>query len=260
MPIVLTIWKPLIEIMILWFVLYHIMLFLEGTRAIQVLLGIIILVIAFFVFEKLGFMVIDWLLTKLFGISVIAILVLFNPEIRQGLARLGRRHIFIPAMKEEDLDLLLNEVLKSAEGLCREKAGALIVIEKDDPLTPYIGNGVPIDGKVTAELLQTIFTPRSLLHDGGVVIQHGRVAAAGCLFPLTDNQHLSRIFGTRHRAALGLSEETDAIVVVVSEERQDILLVYRGNLYRDLDRGELLVKIKELFRLPHEEKEEVKNE
>lgn len=250
--------KPFIEILILWFVLYHILLFLEGTRAVQVLLGIIILVVAFFVFQRLEFKVLDWMLTKLFGISVIAILILFHPEIRQGLARLGRRHLFTPALKEEELDQVVSEVLKAAEGLCRAKAGALIVIEKDDPLNQYIASGVAIDAKVSAELIQTIFTPRTILHDGGLIIQHGRVLAAGCIFPLSENQDLSRIFGTRHRAALGLSEETDAIIFVVSEERQDISLVYRGNFYRDLDRMEILNKSKEFFRLKKEDEEQKK--
>lgn len=253
---ILFLWKPIVEIIILWFVLYHILLFLEGTRAVQVLLGIIILVVAFFVFQRLEFKVLDWMLTKLFGISVIAILILFHPEIRQGLARLGRRHLFTAALKEEELDQILNEVLKAAEGLCREKAGALIVIEKDDPLNQYVASGVYIDSRVSAELIQTIFTPRTILHDGGLIIQHGRLMAAGCIFPLSDNQDLSRIFGTRHRAALGLSEETDGIIFVVSEERQDISLVYRGNFYRGLERIEILNKTKEFFRLKKEEEEQ----
>ena len=131
----------------------------------------------------------------------------------------------------------------------KDKIGALIAIEKNDPFTGYIESGVLIDGRVSSDLIETIFTPNSILHDGGLIIQHGRIIAAGCLFPLTENQDLSRIFGTRHRAALGLSEETDAVIIIVSEERQDISLVHQGKLYKDLSREELLSKIKEIIKL-----------
>jgi diadenylate cyclase len=242
-------WKPVVEILILWFVIYHIMLFFEGTRAIQVLRGIIILSIAFFLFQKLSFQVLGWLLTKLFGISVIAILIIFHPEIRQGLARLGQRHLFTTSLREEELDYILNEIGDAAENLVKNKFGALIVIEKNDPLTAYIDSGVLIDARVSSDLMQAIFTHNNPLHDGALVIQQGRIVAAGCLLPLTQNTDLSRIFGTRHRAALGLSEETDAITVVVSEERQDISLVYRGSLYKDLSKDEMFSKIKETLKL-----------
>lgn len=241
-------WKPAVEIALLWFVIYHILLFFEGTRAIHVLRGIIILLVAFFLSQRLGLEILDWLLTKLFGISVIAILIIFHPEIRQGLAALGRRQLFSTVLREEELDYILTLIVKAGEGLCKEKLGALIAIENVDPLTAYIGSGVLVDARVSVDLIQSIFTPISLLHDGGIVIQRGRISAAGCLFPLTQNPDLSRIFGTRHRAALGLSEETDAIVIVVSEERQDISLVHRGKLYKDLNREEMLSKIKEIIR------------
>lgn len=225
------------------------MLFFEGSRAIQVLRGIVILLVAFFLFQKLGFEALDWLLTKLFGISVIAILIIFHPEIRQGLARLGQRHIFGTTLKEEELDLVLNEIVRAVETLSRDKIGALIAIEKNDPLSHYIESGIKVDASVSSDLIQAIFTPNNPLHDGGLVIQNGRISAAGCLFPLTQNQDLSRIFGTRHRAAIGLSEETDAIIIVVSEERQDISCVYQGKLHRDLSREELFARIKEFIKL-----------
>lgn len=245
---ILLIWKPIVEVVILWIVIYHILLFFVGTRAIQVVRGIIILLLAFLLFQKLNLAILDWLLTKLFGISVIAILVIFHPEIRQGLARLGQRHLFATTLKEEELDFMLKEVGKATEILCKNKFGALIAIEKNDPLAGYIESGVLIDARVSTDLLEAIFTPNNPLHDGGLVVQHGRIMAAGCLFPLTQNQDLSRIFGTRHRAALGLSEETDAIVIIVSEERQNISLVYQSRLYKDLSREELLTKVKELIK------------
>jgi diadenylate cyclase len=245
---VLPYWKTIVEVIILWVMIYHILLFFEGTRAVQVLRGIVILVVAFFVFQRLNFQVLDWLLTKLFGISVIAFLIIFHPEIRQGLAHLGQRHPFSTALREEDLLLALQEVARACESLIKDKIGALIAIEKKDSLAAYIGSGVAIDGRVSSDLIQAIFTPNNPLHDGGLILQQGRIVAAGCLFPLTQNQELSRIFGTRHRAALGLSEETDAIIIVVSEERQDISLVYRGRLYKDLSREDLLSRVKEIIK------------
>jgi len=224
------------------------MLFFEGTRAIQVLRGIIILLVSFFLFQKLGLEILDWILKKLFTISVIAILIIFHPEIRQGLARLGQRHLFGTTLKEEELDSMLKQTTKAIENLCKDKIGALIAIEKKDPLTAYVKSGVFIDASVSADLIQNIFTPNSLLHDGGVIMQHGRILAAGCLFPLTENQDLSRIYGTRHRAALGLSEETDAIIITVSAERYDMSLVYKGRLYKDLSREDLFSQIKELIK------------
>lgn len=241
------IWKPSIEIGILWFVIYHILLFFEGTRAIQVLRGIIILSATFLIFRKLNLEVIDWLFTKVFAISVIALLIIFHPELRQGLARLGQRQLSGARLKNEELDFILKHLNKAIENLSRDKIGALIAIEKNDPLNAYVETGVVIDAMISSEIIQTIFTPMSLLHDGGLIIQHGRIIAAGCLFPLTQNQELSRVFGTRHRAALGLSEETDAIIIVVSEERQDISLVYESKLHKDLSKEELFSKVKGIF-------------
>ena len=242
-------WESIIEIIILWFVIYHIMLFFEGTRAIQVLRGIIVLLVAFFLFQVLRFEVLNWLLIKLFAISVIAILIIFHPEIRQGLARLGQRNIFGATLRGEELDYIFKQIIQTAEDLCKNKMGALIAIENNDLLTAYIETGVRIDALISSDLIQTIFTPNNLLHDGGLIIQNGRITAAGCIFPLTQNQDLSRIYGTRHRAALGLSEETDALIIIVSEERQDMSLVYQGKLYKDLSREDMLSKIKEIIKL-----------
>ncbi|MFH1889074.1 MAG: diadenylate cyclase CdaA [Candidatus Omnitrophota bacterium] len=252
-------WKPILEVLILWFVIYHIMLFFEGTRAIQVLRGIVILSLSFLVFQKLGLEILNWLLTKLFAISVIAILIIFHPEIRQGLARLGQRHIFGTNLREEELDYILRQINRATDNLSKNKIGALIAIEKFDPLTAYIESGVLIDARISSDLIENIFMPGSPLHDGGLIIQHGRVVAAGCIFPLTENHDLSRRYGTRHRAALGLSEETDAIVIIVSEERQDISLVYRGKIYKDLTREDMLLKIKEIIKLKEEDNGERKN-
>ncbi len=243
--------ESVIEIFILWFVIYHIILFFEGTRALQVLRGIVILLFAFILFQKLNLEVLNWILAKLFAISVIAILIIFHPEIRQGLARIGQRHRFSLPLKEEELEVILRDVIKAAENLCKIKAGALVAIEKNDTLNTYAQSGVNVDASITSDLIETIFTPNSLLHDGGLIIQNRRISSAGCLFPITQSQDLSRIFGTRHRAALGLSEETDAIIIVVSEERQDMSLVYKSKLYKDLSREEIISRIKDIYKAKH---------
>ncbi|MBN2831403.1 MAG: diadenylate cyclase CdaA [Candidatus Omnitrophica bacterium] len=249
-PSVLLIhWKTILEITILWFIIYQIMLFFEGTRAIQVVRGIAIILVSFFIFQRLGLTRLDWLFKNFFATSVIAVLIIFHPEIRSGLARLGRRHIFMPQLRDEELDYMLKEISAAAESLSRDKIGALIVIEKSDPLNAFAENGVTLDSRVSSELVQAVFTPNNPLHDGGMIIQNGRILSAGCFFPLAQNQDLSRIFGTRHRAAIGLSDETDALIIVVSEERRDISLVYRGKLYKDLSQEGLFLKAKEIFRL-----------
>lgn len=248
-------WKPALEMIILWVLIYHILRFFEGTRAIQVLRGIFILIFLFLLAQALRLDVINSLLGSLFTISVIAALIIFHPEIRQGLARLGQHNLFATVLKEEEWDYIFEQLAQATDNLCKSKVGALIVLENRDSLANFIENGVAIDAKVTSEMIETIFTPNSLLHDGGLIIQNGRIAGAGCIFPLTENQDLSRIFGTRHRAALGLSEESDAIIIVVSEERQDVSLVYHSRLYRDLSKEELFTKAKEFITYPQKEQE-----
>jgi len=242
-------WKIILEITILWFVIYQIMLFFEGTRAIQLVRGIAIILVAFFLFQRLGLTRLDWLFRNFFATSVIALLIIFHPEIRSGLAKLGQRHIFMSQLREEELDLIIKQIGSAAESLSRDKIGALIAIERHDPLSSFTQSGITVDAKVSSEIIQAIFTPNNPLHDGGMIIQNGRVSSAGCFFPLAQNQDLNRIFGTRHRAAIGLSEETDALIVIVSEERRDISLVYRGKLYKDLSAEALFLKAKEIFKL-----------
>ncbi|MDD5130280.1 MAG: diadenylate cyclase CdaA [Candidatus Omnitrophica bacterium] len=246
-------WKPGIEIVILWFLIYQIMLFFEGTRALQALRGIIILLLAFLIFKKFDFSVLSWLFEKLFGISVIGILIIFHPEIRMGLAQIGKRQIFKNNLKDEDIALLSRQIADGCENLAKNRLGALIAIEKDDSLAAYIQSGEAVDSRVCADLIEAIFTPNNPLHDGGLIISHARIAAAGCIFPLAVNQELSRVFGTRHRAALGLSEESDAILIVVSEERHDISIVYQRKFYKDLGPVQLEAKIKELLRAKENE-------
>ncbi|MFA5062519.1 MAG: diadenylate cyclase CdaA [Candidatus Omnitrophota bacterium] len=242
-------WKSIVEIIVLWIVIYRTLLFFEGTRAIQVIRGIALVLVAFFIFQKLGLERLDWLFKNFFATSIIALLVIFHPEIRQALARLGQRNLFVNSMDEEEIDLMLKEIIKSVEDLAGYKIGALIAIEKNDSLSGYIESGIRIDAKLSSELIQAIFTPNNPLHDGALIVQRGRIMGAGALFPLAQRPDINRIFGTRHRAALGLSEESDAVIIVVSEERQDISLVYQGKLYNNLNYEDLFLKIKGIIKI-----------
>ncbi|MCM8758124.1 MAG: DNA integrity scanning protein DisA nucleotide-binding domain protein, partial [Candidatus Omnitrophica bacterium] len=182
-------------------------------------------------------------------ISIIALLVIFQPEIRQGLARLGQRYPFKLILKREHLESVLKEIIVAVDHLQKKKVGALIAISRNDSLKPYIDTGIMIDAFVSSDLIETIFTTGSPLHDGGLIIQNDRIVAGGCIFPLTEDINLSRIYGMRHRAGIGLTESTDAIVIIVSEERSEISLVYQGKLFQNLNREELLLKIKDILKV-----------
>ncbi|MFH1691726.1 MAG: diadenylate cyclase CdaA [Candidatus Omnitrophota bacterium] len=240
-----SILKPMIEIFILWFVFFKIMLFFEGTRAGQVWKGIFILVVAFFLAQKLGLNTLDWILTKLFAISVVAIIVIFQPELRFGLARLGQPHLFWTGLKEEEIDELIRQLVAAVVFLSQRKIGALIAIEREMRLKTYVDSGIALDAKLTPEFLETIFTPLSPLHDGGVIVQGNKVAAASCLFPLAQNPYLSHTLGTRHRAAIGLSEETDAVMLIASEQSGLISLAVGGRLVQGLSKEELAQSLRD---------------
>jgi diadenylate cyclase len=228
---ILTFWnfsKPAIEILILWAVFYQILIFFQNTRAFQVLKGLIYLLVAFLIFEFLELHTLTLLLRHFFAISVLAFLIIFQQEIRQGLARLGQQHLFTASLEESEMTAMIEEITAGTHKLARRKIGCLIALEKETKLKTYIDSGVAIDGKVSSEIMQSIFIPTSPLHDGGIIIRNDRILAAACLFPLSENINLSKIIGTRHRAALGLTEQTDAIAVMVSEETGNISVASQG--------------------------------
>jgi diadenylate cyclase len=179
---------------------------------------------------------IRWILAHLFQISIIGFLIIFQPELRRGLARIGQSPLFKSFLKEE---VVMDELIKAVTFMAKNKIGALIAIEREMSLKPYMESGIALEGLLTKEFLITIFMPNTPSHDGGVIIQGNRIMAVGCLFPLSDSPKLSKTLGTRHRAALGLSEETDALVIVVSEETGIISLVVQGKITRDMDEEQL---------------------
>lgn len=239
---ILASWKYILEIIILWFFYYMLLVFIQGTRALQVLKGLVVLVVIFIITQELNLETINWILTKIFTISVIAFLIIFQPELRRGLARIGQFGIFY--REKQTLD----EIAKATLMLSKKKVGALIAIEREIGLKTYIESGIPIDSQVTSELINTIFMPNTPLHDGGVIVQGSRIIAAGCLFPLTQNPHVSKTLGTRHRAGLGLSEETDAVLVIVSEETGDISISVGGKLIKNPDEKDLAKVLSNIYR------------
>ena len=238
---------PTIEIVILWAFFYRILVFFEGTRALQVLKGFSYLLIIFFLSKYLAFNTLNWLLTKFFGISIIAFVIIFQQELRQGLARLGQGHLFSLALEESQLVEIIEELTSAAFKMSNERVGCLIALERETKLKTYIDSGVPIDAKISAELIKSIFMPNSPLHDGGLITRKERIVASSCLFPLSDNPNFSKIIGTRHRAALGLTEQTDAIVIIVSEETGEISVASNGRFIPIVNRERLVNILKSLL-------------
>lgn len=237
-------WKPAVEIGVFWLGSYLLFVYIKDSGMVQALKGLILLVVLFFVSQVAELKSIQWILGHFFQISIIGFLIIFQPELRRGLTRIGQSPLFKVFLKEENI---IDEVAKAVTHLSAAKIGVLIAIEREMGLKPYSENGIPLDGLLTSELLVTIFTPNTPFHDGGVVVQGNRVLAVGCVFPLSQSQNLSKSLGTRHRAAVGLSEETDALVIVVSEETGIVSLMVNGKINRDVDEGKLRQSLVELY-------------
>jgi len=244
-----------IDVLVVTILFYWLFLLVRGTRAVQVLKGLLILLIAAFIAQRLGLTTFNFLVRGLWQVLILAFVILFAPEIRRALAEVGQRRFFRGFLKEAKPGYI-DEMIEAIDILSKKKKGALIALERETGLKTYIETGIKIDSDVSRELLSTIFLPTTPLHDGAVIIQGNRVAAAGCLLPFTRNPDISKRMGMRHKAALGLSEETDAVVVVVSEETGRISLAVGGRMTRDLDGTTFAKTVKNLlFRpAPKEEK------
>ena len=220
--------NPVLEILLLSFVFYRILLFFQGTRAFQVLRGMTYLLIAFLLSQLLGFDTLNWLLEKFFAISILAFVIIFQQEIRQGLARLGQGQLFSIFLEESEVIAVIDEIIEACFSLSEKRTGCLMAIEREAKLKTISENGIQMDAIVSSQLIQTIFHHEAPIHDGGIILRGQRIVAAACLFPLSENQNLSKIIGTRHRAALGLTEQTDAVAVMVSEETGEISVACNG--------------------------------
>jgi diadenylate cyclase len=225
-------WTDLIEILIVAFLLYRILLVIQRTRAMQILLGVVLLAFTYGLARLLDLILIRTLLETAFQYGAIAALVVFQPELRAALARLGQNRMVRVFQRLQGSSKVADEIVEATERLARARHGAIIAIEQEVGLTEYAQTGSPVDALVSAEMLVTIFTPYGPLHDGAVLISGDKIRSAGAILPLTQSPVIDRSLGTRHRAALGLSEETDAIVIVVSEETSQVAVAYHGTLER----------------------------
>jgi len=240
-----------IDILLVAAVLYRIFVMFKETRAVQMLLGLGGLMVASFLARRFELFSASWLLDNFWSFWVLALIVLFQPELRRALAQLGQSPLLqgVTVGAREQQGHLIDDVIKAADALASRRIGALIVLERSTGLRNYAELGVPVDGLVSTDLLVSLFLPYSPLHDGAAFIRGDRVAAAGCFLPLSRNTQLGRAMGTRHRAALGLAEETDAVVLVVSEESGRISLAVGGHMETPLDRESLRRRLGELFAL-----------
>lgn len=231
-------WEDVLDVLIVTLVFYNLLLLVRGTRAVQVLIGIFVLVILHSVAESVGLTALETTLENFFVILPLAIIVLFQQEIRRALANFGTTSLWSFGNRQKLASTFQNIGL-AATTLAERRVGALIVIERLEGLRTYIENGIELDAVVSIDLLISLFHPETPTHDGAVIIQDDRIAAAACFLPLTQSQELSTELGTRHRAALGITEETDAVAVVVSEETGSISIAFGGNMIRDLESKDL---------------------
>jgi len=237
----------IIDILVVAFLIYEFLKLIKGTRAIPMLLAVVILVGAFWIAHLEELKTVDWIITNLLPYAIFALIVVFAAEIRHALARLGRRLSAARGGAFNGMDSY-EDIVLAASHFAQTVTGALIVIEREIGLRTFIESGVPLDANLSYDLLTTIFRPSAPLHDGAVIVQKDRIAAAACFLPLSMNPVLSTQFGTRHRAAIGITEETDAISVVVSEETGSISIAVGGAIERDVTVEYLRERLSELLR------------
>jgi len=235
-----------LDIACVYYLLYRLLLLIRGTRAFQMLVGIGLIVLILIASEMLEFHTLDWIIHGFWSQIVLAVVILFQPEIRNALARVGRRGLFRSLSFVEN-SKFIEETVKAAISMSNKRIGSLIVLERDTDLSTIVEMGTDLDAKVTKEILVSIFLPSSPIHDGAAIIRNGRIIAAGCFLPLTLSSNLSKTLGTRHRAAVGLTEESDAVVVVVSEETGEISVVKNGAIEHNADAPALRKALSDVF-------------
>ncbi len=252
-------WLDLLDILIVAFIIYQLLQLIRGTHAVQMALGAMVLVVFYWVSQWADLQTVNWILRTFLPYVVFGIIVVFQAEIRKVLAHLGKTP-FLGAFGAQRTEAMVDEVVLAATTLSSHKTGAIIVIEREMGLRSYIETGIALDAALTYDLLISVFNPGTPLHDGAVVIQGDRVAAAACFLPLTVNPELSRQVGSRHRAAIGVTEDTDALAVVVSEETGTISLVAEGRIRRDHDGRTLKAALLEALEVQEAQEAPIRNE
>jgi len=226
----------IIDILLVWFVIYKLIMVIRGTKAVQLLKGITVIIVVRVLSQYLGLSTLQWLMDQALTWGFLAIIIIFQPELRRALEQLGRGKFFTRTAIQEDEEQskVIESIVKATEYMAKRRIGALLTIERETGMGDYIETGISLRANVSSELLINIFIPNTPLHDGAVIIQKNQVAAAACYLPLSESPFISKELGTRHRAAVGISEVTDSITVVVSEETGSISLAKNGELHRNL--------------------------
>lgn len=237
-------WQDLVDILVVGFVIHQLMTIIRGTRSVQMVVGIIVLTICYFLASVFDLATFKWIMQTFLSSILLIVIIVFQQDIRRALTRVGKS----PFHKQTEVaDKELEEIIRTLFYLAKRRIGALIVIERETNLGDFIESGFELDARLTKELLISIFMPVSPLHDGAVIISVGRIHHAGCILPLTQNPYINKRYGTRHRAAIGLTEETDAVVLVVSEETQEISIVRHGALTTVEDEISLTNSLRAIF-------------
>jgi len=239
--------KDIVDILIVSFIIYKTFLLIKGTRAIQLILGLVIVIFIFSLAEKIGLFTIGWIFNNFVGSIIFVIVVIFQNDIRRLLIALGRSPFFKKITYVQET-LFYDELVNACVVMAKRKTGALIVLEREVGLEEFMEIGVRLDAEVNTELIVSMFQTATPLHDGAMIMREGRIKAAGCVLPLTTNDELDKQFGTRHRAGLGITEVTDAVSIIVSEEKGYVSFAYKGEITVDVGAENLKKTLKELLR------------
>ncbi|MFK2827070.1 diadenylate cyclase CdaA [Bacillus sp. B190/17] len=229
-----------LDILLVWFVFYKILMIIRGTKAVQLVKGIFVIIVVRGLSGLFGLDTLSWIMEQALTWGFLAVIIIFQPEVRRALEQLGRGGFFSRNVMQEDQEQrdLIEALTKSVSYMAKRRIGALISLEKETGMNEYIETGIPLHASITSELLINIFIPNTPLHDGAVIIQRKQIAAAACYLPLSESPFISKELGTRHRAALGISEVTDSITIIVSEETGAVSVTKNGDLFRDLSSEE----------------------
>jgi diadenylate cyclase len=241
-----------LDVLLVAVLFYRLLVLVRGTRAAQMFVGLLVLVLVSFIARWFELVTVDYLATSLRTVWLITFVILFQPELRHMLSEFGRTRYFRSLFRVNEYKTL-GEVVRAAEELAERRHGGLLVVERNQGLRNFVETGTRLDAKVSAELIVTLFSPDSPLHDGAVIVRGEQVLAAGCILPLSQNPRLSPALGTRHRAAIGITEESDAVAVVISEHSRSISVAFRGGLKERLDEGELRSELARVMRIREED-------
>lgn len=244
--------SDIVDILIVSYVIYKSLILLRGTRAVQLLKGITVVIAVWVMSTLFHLSTLQWLMENLFSLGVITVIIIFQPELRRALEQLGRGKWFNrnTSVDEQVMTKSVGDIVKAVSYMSKRRIGALIIIERQTGLSDYIETGISMESKLGSELLTNIFFPNTPLHDGAVIIRNATIMAAGCYLPLSENPFISKELGTRHRAGMGMSEVSDALSVIVSEETGHISLAIHGELERGLTEEELLSRLYEELKPP----------